>query len=113
MKKFILGLSFCMLFLANATAQDALSQKGKAFFDRKGCALCHKSDMDTIGPSLRTISIAYSGKETQLINYLRGQGSPIVDPARAAVMNPQLVKIRTLFEEDLHSISSYILESNR
>lgn len=112
MKNVILGLSFCTLFFANAAAQDALSQKGKAFFERNGCDLCHKSDMDTIGPSLRTISTAYAGKETSLITYLRGQGAPIVDPARASVMNPQLVKIRTLFEEDLHSISTYILKSN-
>ena len=110
MKKLILGLSFGMLFLTNATLQ---ADEGQVIFEAKGCALCHKKDMDTIGPSLMNIANIYAGKEADLLAYLKGQGTPIVDPARAHVMNPQLVKIRTLFEEDLHAITTYIIKSNR
>ena len=69
--------------------------------------------MDTIGPSLQTIANVYAGKETDLLTYLKGQGVPIVDPSRASVMNPQLVKIRTMFEEDFHSLATYITSANR
>jgi len=110
MKKLILGLFFGMFFLANATVQ---ANEGQTIFEAKGCAMCHKKDMDTIGPSLVNIANVYAGKETDLLSYLKGQGTPIVDPARAPVMNPQLVKIRTLFEEDLHAITTYIIRSNR
>jgi len=110
MKKLILGLSLGMLLLSSVTAQ---ADEGKAIFEAKGCALCHKKDMDTVGPSLVNIANVYSGKEADLLSYLKGQGTPIVDPARAPVMNPQLVKIRTLFEEDLHAITTYIINSNR
>jgi cytochrome c len=110
MKKIMLGLSVVILLLTDASAQE---MKGETLFEEKGCALCHKMDADTIGPSLRNIATVYAGKETELLTYLKGQGTPIVDPSRASVMNPQLIKIRTMFEEDLHAISTYIINSNR
>ncbi|MDY0117384.1 MAG: c-type cytochrome [Sulfurimonadaceae bacterium] len=111
MRKLILGLSLSTIFLANIFAQD--SQNGEALFEEKGCTVCHKLDMDTVGPSIKNIAYVYAGKEMNMLTYLKGQGTPIVDPARAPVMNPQLIKLRTMFEEDLHAISTYILNSNR
>lgn len=110
MKKLILVLSIGMLFLTTETVH---ANEGQDIFEAKGCALCHKKDMDTIGPSLMNIANVYAGKEADLLTYLKGQSTPIVDPARAPVMNPQLVKIRSLFEEDLHAITTYIINSNR
>lgn len=110
MKKMMLGLSVIILLLTDALAQGV---EGESLFEEKGCALCHKKDNDTIGPSLSNIATVYAGKEMDLLTYLKGQGTPIVDPARASVMNPQLIKIRTMFEEDLHAISTYIINSNR
>ncbi len=112
MKKLMLSLSLTTLFVGNAIAQDAMAEKGKGIFEAKGCAVCHKADMDTIGPSLRTIATAYIGKESSLLSYLRGQGTPIVEPARAPVMDPQLVKIRTLFDEDMQALATYIVSAN-
>ncbi len=74
--------------------------------------MCHKQDIDTIGPSLQTIAITYSGKESTLIPYLKGEGTPIVDPSRASVMNPQLLKIRTLFEEDMRALAEYMISAS-
>jgi cytochrome c len=110
MKKIVLGLSVAILLLTDTSAQEI---EGEGLFESKGCVLCHKKDDDTIGPSLRTIATVYAGREMELLTYLKGQSAPIVDPARASVMNPQLVKIRTLFEEDLHAISMHIINSNR
>ncbi|MDD2790958.1 MAG: c-type cytochrome [Sulfurimonas sp.] len=109
MKKIVLGLSVTMLLLTDVPAQET----GEVLFESKGCVLCHKKDEEAIGPSLRNIANVYAGKEMALLTYLKGQGTPIVDPARASVMEPQLVKIRMLFEEDLHAISKYIIHSNR
>lgn len=106
MLSLVFGATF---FLADAFAIDT---NGGNIFEAKGCALCHKKDIDTIGPSLITIATAYTGKESSLITYLKGQGTPIVDPARASVMNPQLVKIRTLFDEDIQSVARYIISEN-
>ncbi len=109
MKTLILGLSLTTtLFLTNVMAENA---EGAAIFEAKGCVMCHKKDMDTIGPSLRTIAIGYSGKESTLIAYLQGQGTSIIDPSRASVMDPQLVKIRTLFEEEMRALAEHIVSA--
>ena len=114
MRKFILGLSIAMFFLSNANAQDAneeMKAKGKEIFEKKGCTLCHKLKKDTIGPSLITIATAYTGKESSLVPYLSSQGTPIVYPDRAPVMNPQLAKIKTLSEEKMKSLATYLISA--
>ncbi len=109
MKKIIFGLSLvATILIVNANAQG---ESGKTIFETKGCALCHKNHMDTIGPSLKKISTAYMGKETSLLSYLKGQGEAIVDPARASVMNPQLVKISSLIDEDVKKLVEYIVSA--
>jgi len=105
--KLIFSLSLTTtLFLTNAVAENAV---GKSIFEAKGCVMCHKPDVDTIGPSIKTIGKSYTGKISGLITYLKGQGAPVVDPARAPVMNPQLVKIRTLSEEDMRALAEHLL----
>ena len=107
MNKLILGLTFTTtLFLTNATAENTA---GKNIFEAKGCVMCHKKDVVTIGPSLKTIGNSYMGKISGLMTYLKGQGAPVVDPTRAPVMNPQLIKIRTLSEEDMRALAEHLL----
>ncbi|HID66234.1 MAG TPA: c-type cytochrome, partial [Aquificaceae bacterium] len=73
----------------------SLAADGKAIFQSKGCASCHQPAVDTVGPSLKKIAQAYTGKEEQLVKYLKGQAKPIVDPARASVV-AQLILPRLL-----------------
>jgi len=112
MKNFILVLSFVVLCLSDATAKDAAPSKGEIIFKEKSCVLCHKKGADTIGPALMTIAKAYLGKEASLFDYLKGQGKPIVEPLRAPFMNPQLLKIRTLSDEDMKAVATYIISSS-
>lgn len=112
MKKLILGLSTAILLFSDASAENQMAKKGQEIFESYGCAVCHKKDVDTIGPSLQTIAKAYLGKETTLVSYLRGQSAPIVEPERAPVMNPQLVKVKSLFDEDMEALATYIISSN-
>ncbi len=110
MKKLIVSLVLAQAFLiSNAVAED---NKGQEIFEAKGCAICHKSDIDTIGPSLKTIASHYLGKERDLLSYLKGQGTPIIDPARASVMDPQLIKIRSLFEDEMKALAEYMVSAN-
>jgi cytochrome c551/c552 len=107
MKKLILSLSVFVLFLIDGSA-DAAVNKGKVIFEKKGCAVCHKQDVDAIGPSLLTISKAYAGKGNELVSYLKSKSKPIIEPKRASVMNPQLVKIQVLSDKDMKALASYI-----
>jgi len=109
MKMLILGFSLIITFFSSSVAADEMN--GQVIFEAKGCVMCHQKDMDTVGPSLRTIAIGYSGREGTLVAYLKGEGSPIIDPTRASVMTPQLVKIRTLFESEFRDLAEYIVSS--
>ncbi len=109
MKKVIIGLSVAAtLFMTNSYAND----KGKGLFESKGCVICHKKAMDTIGPSLATIAASYAGREGTIIDYLKGDAEPIVMPERKAVMNPQLAKLETLFDDEIKSLAEYIISAN-
>lgn len=92
-----------------STCANAQSTNGKAIFDSKNCGLCHKKDVDTVGPSIKTISKAYASKQKELMSYLQSNGTPIIAPERATVMNPQLAKIKTLSEDDMKDLTKYIV----
>ncbi len=109
MKKIIFALILATtILITNVSAQG---ETGQEIFEMKGCALCHKKSVNTIGPSLRSIWTAYLGKEISLVSYLKGQAEPIVDPARASIMNPQLVKISSLSDENIRKLAEYIVSA--
>lgn len=110
MQKLIFSLLFTTSLLS--TYASAENTNGKAIFDSKKCGLCHKKDVDTIGPALKTISKAYASKAKELMSYLQSNSSPIIEPKRAAVMNPQLAKIKTLSEKDIKDLTIYIISAS-
>ncbi len=81
---------------------------GAAIFKSKGCASCHQSAADTVGPSLKKIAKAYAGKEDQLVKFLKGQAPAIVDPAKAAIMKAQLAMVKNLPEDQLKALAKFI-----
>ncbi|MDD3789784.1 MAG: c-type cytochrome [Petrimonas sp.] len=108
MKKIILlvVLGWSTLMLGNVD-----NGVGASIFNNRGCTMCHALDMDMVGPSIRTISIRYSGNENALVMYLKGQGQPIVYPERGEMMRPQLMKIANLYEDEYRSLARYIIQA--
>jgi len=100
MKKFLIATL--------AVAGFAMAADGKAIFQQKGCASCHQPTADTVGPSLKKIAQAY-GSVDQLVKYLKGEAQPIVDPAKAAIMNPQLAQLKGLSDAELKALAEYIM----
>lgn len=94
-------------FLFGAVDKSA----GEAIFNDRGCVMCHQRDVETIGPSVRTIGIRYNANENGLVDYLKGHGQPIVYPERAGVMQPQLMKIGNLYEDEYRSLARFIIQS--
>ncbi|WP_200762543.1 c-type cytochrome [Nitrosophilus alvini] len=106
MKKLVIvSLLICM-----ASAQMDLTQKGKILFEKYNCNICHKpkDDAASIGPSLETIAIHYLGNERQLVEFLKGNAKPIIDPQRFEIMKPQLYKTKHMFEEDYRALSYFL-----
>ena len=83
---------------------------GESIFKSKGCTACHQAAADTVGPALKKIASAYSGKKEDLIKFFSGEGKPIVDPAKEAVMKPQIEITKKLSKEEKEALAEYILK---
>jgi cytochrome c len=105
MKKVIASAVAGLALIATST----FAADGQQIFQSKGCAACHQQSVDTVGPSLKKIASAYAGKKADLIKFLKGQGKAIVDPAKAAMMQPQLNATKTLSDKELEALADYIL----
>ena len=94
---------------AAVIAGSALAENGQAVFQQNGCAGCHQPAVDTVGPSLKKIAQAYAGKKDKLVAFLKGATKPMVDPAKAPMMMPQLNRTKSLPKEKLEALADYIL----
>lgn len=105
MKKFLVAAAV----MAVSTASFATD--GKALFQQKGCTACHQAAADTVGPSLKKIAAAYAGKEADLIKFLKGEGKAIVDPAKEAIMKPQINTTKAMKDDELKALAQYMLSN--
>ncbi len=106
MKKLALATLSAFVLAAGSFAAD-----GKALFQQKGCTACHQAAADTVGPSLKKIATAYAGKEANLIKFLKGEGKAVVDPAKEALMKPQLNTTKAMKEDELKALAQFILSN--
>ncbi len=82
---------------------------GRKLFSSKGCTVCHKEKLDTVGPSLAKISSKYNGDKDKLIKFLKGKHPAIVDPARYTMMKPQISITKQMSDAELDALADYIL----
>jgi len=97
------------LFFAAALSAN---QQGKAIFNSKGCAFCHKQAGPSSGsiPSLSELAEAYRGKQERLIQYLKGAADPILLPERAITMKRPLRKTTALSDSERSALADFILQ---
>ena len=98
------------ILLGVAYAQMDLTERGKQIFLKYSCNICHKPKDDAagVGPSLETIAIHYLGNERKLMDFLKGDANPIIEPQRFGIMKPQLYKTKHMFEEDYRALAYYL-----
>jgi cytochrome c len=82
---------------------------GEKLFKDKGCTVCHQVNTKLVGPPLKTIATAYANNKKGLVAFLKDSGKPIVDPAQASVMHPQIAITKALPANELDAIVNYIL----
>lgn len=110
MKTFLIICAF--VFTLNA--QDVVKSNdnrelGFKLFKAKGCTMCHKKNTTSIGPTIEEIAVGYSGKEPELISYLKGKGPAIIQPNKAHVMKAQFIKLNTISDKKIKAIARYII----
>ena len=103
MKKFVFGLVGVGLLVSTSMAAD-----GKAIFKQKGCAMCHKETVNSVGPSVKHIAEVYKGDVDKMVAYLKGEHPAIVDPKKEAMMKRFLGKLKSLHEGDLKALAQYL-----
>ena len=88
----------------------AMADEGETIFKSQGCISCHKkASTSKINPSLTEISLAYQGKEEQLIKYLKGESEAIVRPEKSNRMKRQIEKTKALSDSDRKNLVDYLL----
>jgi cytochrome c len=94
------------LYIAPLWAQD-----GAGTFKSLRCGFCHKPAQKGAGPSLKEIAEAYTGKEDQLVEYLKGGAPPVIAPDKASVMQPSLEKTKELSDPERKALADYLLQA--
>jgi cytochrome c len=122
MKNCFLFITFCFLMSCkkeNLNSQGlkpeiTLSKEelGKELFEGKGnCAACHQMNEKTIGPSIKTIAKIYKNNNGNLIDFLKYDSKPIVDPSQYEVMKTNFSITKAMSDEDLKAIETYFYSS--
>jgi cytochrome c len=98
---------------ASETTENPLVIKGKELFEGKGtCVACHKPDVKVIGPSISEIAKIYKEKNADIIQFLKGEGEPIVDPSQYEVMKTNFPITKNMSDEELQALEAYFYSFN-
>ena len=84
---------------------------GKKLFGEKTCTTCHQADAKVIGPSIKDINKIYADKNGDIVKFLKGEASAIVDtdPGQVAIMKANLDGfVKDSSGEELAAIAAYM-----
>ena len=85
-------------------------EHGKELFDGAGnCFACHKEDQKIIAPSLVEIAKIYKEQNADMVEFLKGNGKPIVDPSQYETMQTNFAITRNMSDEELKALEAYVM----
>ena len=91
------------------SSNGQLVETGKTLFDTKGnCAACHQADQRIIGPSIAEIAKIYKESDGDIVEFLKGNGEPIVDPEQYEVMKTNFAITKKMSDQELKALEAYI-----
>ncbi len=117
MKKIFLFLTISILISCKnqetKTVEIAKNQNpielGKELFEGKGnCVACHLVDQKVIGPSIQEMAKIYNEKNGNIINFLKNDAAPIVNPSQYEVMKTNFTITKAMSDQELKAIEAYI-----
>lgn len=90
-------------------AVDPTLALGEELFNGVGlCKTCHLPDKKVIGPSIVEIATIYKEKGGNMVDFLKENAEPIVDPTQYEVMKTNFAITKTLSDEELKAIEAYM-----
>ena len=127
MKKIVVFVVFVMLFSCqnkkeesfgtdsksvSEVTDDSVEAKiklGEELFNGVGlCYTCHKPDQKIIGPSIKEIATIYKEQNADMVDFLRENAKPIVDPSQYEVMKTNFAITKSMKDYELEAIELYI-----
>jgi cytochrome c len=119
MKNYFFLITFCFLISCKKETTNSSDSKpeiaqskvalGKEIFEGKGnCAACHQMNEKTIGPSIKTIAKIYQQKNGNLIDFLKYDAEPIVDPSQYQVMQTNFSITKAMTDNELQALEAYL-----
>jgi cytochrome c len=82
---------------------------GEELFNGVGlCKTCHLPDKKVIGPSIVEIVTIYKEKGGNMVEFLKENAEPIVDPTQYEVMKTNFAITKTLSDEELKALEAYM-----
>jgi len=90
-------------------AVDPTLGLGEELFNGVGlCKTCHLPDKKVIGPSIVEIATIYKEKGGNMVEFLKENAEPIVDPMQYEVMKTNFAVTKTLSDEELKALETYM-----
>lgn len=94
---------------APTTDTQITTLSGKELFEGVGnCTACHKPDAKIIGPSITEIARIYKEQNGDMVNFLKGNGNPIVDPSQYEIMKTNFAITKNMSDAELQAIADYM-----
>ena len=82
---------------------------GQELFEGAGnCFACHKPDQKIVGPSISEIAEIYKKQNGDIVDFLKGNGKPIVDPSQYEVMKTNFAITKNMTDQELEGLEAYI-----
>ena len=96
------------------TNAKSLDEIGKELFEGKGnCVACHLVDQKVIGPSIQEIAKIYKDQKGNIIDFLKNDAKPIVDPSQYEVMKTNFTITKAMSDKELSAIETYIYSHSK
>ena len=87
---------------------------GKELFEGKGnCVACHLVDQKVIGPSIKEIAKIYKDQNGNIIDFLKNDAKPIVDPSQYEIMKTNFTITKAMSDDELSAIEKYIYSHSK
>ncbi len=90
-------------------AVDPSLKLGEEIFNGVGlCKTCHLPDKKVIGPSIIDVATIYKEKNGNIVEFLKQNAEPIVDPTQYEVMKTNFALTKSMSDEELKALEAYI-----
>ncbi len=92
----------------NAVPEIASLEKGETLFQENNCVACHQPNSKVVGPSMEQMATIYKKENASLVNFLKAEAEPIVDPTQYETMKINLEITKVMTDQELKSLELYI-----